>query len=516
MDEYDVKARNKGKGNSVFIISLVIVAAIAIWGIISPKSMGKVGDSVFVALTKNFGWLYLMAMFLFVVFMLYLAFSKYGSIRLGKDTDRPEHKNISWFAMLFSAGMGIGLVFYSVAEPLNHYINPDGMAGGTAEAADFAMFASFFHWGLHPWVSYCVIALPLAYMQYRKNKPGLISSIFIPLLGEKRVNGPIGKTIDILAIFATVAGVATSLGLGVMQINSGLNYVFGIPDNLTVQVIITIVLTIIFVGTAVAGIEKGISKLSDMNVVICAVLMIIVLIVGPTVTILNGFTNGMGQYISGLISESLRISTFGDNGWIEGWRIFYWAWWIAWAPFVGMFIARISKGRTIREFIVGVTMIPALGSCLWFAIFGATSIDLGPELAKKAIEKTETAYFVVMEQMPLGTIISVITIVLLCTFFTTSANSATFVLGMLSSKGDLNPSTGMKIIWGVLQAAIALALMFAGGLNMLQTISIVAAFPFAFVMIAGCVSLLKALGKEKPKELPAKPDEPVVQPKAAT
>ena len=254
---------------------------------------------------------------------------------------------------------------------------------------------------------------------------------------------------------------------------------------------------------------------------ICGILMLIMLFVGPTVLILNSFTNGLGQYVSSLISESLRINSFGDNSWIDSGRIFYWAWWIAWAPFVGMFIARISKGRTIREFIVGVTVVPALGSCLWFAIFGSTSINLGAEIAEKAVAVKEMAYFVVMENIPFGTIISVITIVLLCTFFTTSANSATFVLGMLSSKGNLNPSNRMKIIWGLLQSLIALALMMAGGLNMLQTISIVAAFPFAFVMVAGCISLVKALKKEKvePKMLvkaEEKVEDHAIQPDTAT
>lgn len=484
----------KIKSNPVLPISLIFVLAIALWGIISPKTMGAAGDAIFVQLTQKFGWFYLISMFVFVAFMLFMAVSKYSHIRLGDDSDRPEHSNVSWFAMLFSAGMGIGLVFWGVAEPLNHYLFPDhGISGGTTESAEFAMFGSFFHWGIHPWANYCIIALPLAYMQFRKKKPGLISSIFIPLIGEERVNGPIGKTIDILAIFATVAGVATSLGMGVLQINSGLNYMFNVPVNTTVQIVIIAVMTVIFVGTAVAGIEKGIKKLADLNIVICVILMIILLVVGPTVAILNALTNGLGEYVSGIISESLRISGFGENNWIDSWRIFYWAWWIAWAPFVGMFIARISKGRTIREFVLGVTIVPALGSCVWFAIFGTTSIKMGPELAAKAVEVTETAYFIVMEQLPLGTVISVITLVLLCTFFTTSANSATFVLGMLSTNGDLDPRNSVKIMWGVVQSLIALALILAGGLSMLQTISIVAAFPFAFVMLFACWSLMKAL-----------------------
>lgn len=485
------------KGNDVFFISLIIVGAIALWGIVAPDSMGSVAGFLFDKLTTNFGWFYLITMFFFVVFMLYLVFSKYGDIRLGKDSDRPEYSYISWFAMLFSAGMGIGLVFWGVAEPLNHFMSPDGIEPATAAAADFAIFGSFFHWGIHPWANYCVIALPLTYMQFRKDKPGLISSIFIPLIGEERVKGPIGKAIDILAVFATVAGVATSLGLGALQINSGLEFLFGIPSNIQVQTVIIVVVTALFMLSAISGLDKGIKILSNTNVAICAILMVLVFILGPTITILNALTNGLGAYVSGLISESFRTNAFGDNGWINSWRIFYWAWWIAWAPFVGMFIARISKGRTIKEFILGVTILPALGSCVWFAIFGATGISMGPEVAAKAISVTETAYFVVMENLPGGSVISMITVVLLCTFFITSADSATFVLGMLTSNGDLNPTTKKKATWGIVQALMALALMLAGGLGVLQTGSIVAAFPFAFVMIFACFSLLKALKGEK-------------------
>ncbi len=484
---------------SVSWISLSIVAAVALWGIISPASMGAVGDYLFAEMTSNFGWLYLIAMFSFVCFSVFLGFSKYGKIRLGKDTDRPEHSNISWFAMLFSAGMGVGLVFWGVAEPLNYYLAPDGMMGATQEAAEFAIASSMFHWGVHPWAAYCIIALPLAYMQFRKNKPGLISSIFIPLLGEERVKGWIGKTIDILAIFATVCGVGgTSLGLGVLQLNSGLNYLFGVPVSSFVQIIIIIVLTALFITSAVTGINKGIKFLSNANVAICGLLMLAVLILGPTLLIANSFTNGIGQFASSIISESLRIPAFGDTTWVYTWRIFYWAWWIAWAPFTGVFIARISKGRTIREFVAGVTLFPALGSCAWFAIFGATGISMGPEVAEAAIQTTETAFFVVMENLPFGFIISVVTIILLCTFFVTSANSATFVLGMLSSNGDLNPSAHVKVMWGILQSMLAVALLLAGGLPMLQTMSIVAAFPFLFIMILIMLSTVKALKQDSP------------------
>lgn len=499
------------KFNSVFIISLIIVAFFTIWGIVSPGSFGEVANSAFSFLTEKFGWFYLVAMFSFVVFVLVIALSKYGDIRLGPDDSRPEHSNISWFAMLFSAGMGIGLVFWGVAEPLNHFLSPgnSGILPGTAEAADFSILSSFFHWGLHPWANYTIIALPLAYMQFRKNKPGLISSIFIPLLGEKKVKGPIGKMVDILAIFATVAGVATSLGLGVLQINSGMNYLFGTPINNSVGLIIIVVVTALFMTSAITGIDKGIKFLSNANIALAGILMILTFFLGPTLKIINSLVNGIGQYLFRLIPESFAISAFGDNSWTGAWRIFYWAWWIAWAPFVGIFIARISRGRTIREFITGVTVIPALGSAVWFAIFGATGLNLGEKIAEEAVKVTETAFFVVMKEVPWGNVISGVAVILLCTFFVTSADSATFVLGMLSSHGDLNPKVSIKVIWGFIQSGMAYALLLAGGLQVLQTASIVAAFPFAIVMIFAMLSFVKALKKEPYKEQIKEAEEPV-------
>lgn len=486
----------KKKDNKVYTISLVVVIVFALWGIIGPSSFGKVADNAFNFLTEKFGWFYLMAMFFFVVFVFFLAFSKYGKIKLGDDNSKPDYSNISWFAMLFSAGMGIGLVFWGVAEPLNHFVNPIGVQAGTQAAADFSMIQSFVHWGIHPWANYAVVALPLAYMQFRKNKPALISSIFIPLIGEDRVNGPIGNFIDILAIFATVAGVATSLGLGVLQINSGLNYLFGIPINNLIQIIIIATVTILFMVSAITGLDKGILYLSNANITLAGILMLLTFILGPTLAIVNNFTNSFGGFLSGFISNSFAINSFSDNSWFGGWRIFYWAWWIAWAPFVGSFIARISKGRTIREFVFGVTLVPALGSFLWFAIFGTTGMSFGMDVATEAIKVTETAFFVVMENVPLGSIISFVTVILLSTFFITSADSATFVLGMMSKNGDLNPDTRTKLIWGSIQSMLAFALMFSGGLQALQTSSIVAVFPFAMVMILGSFSFIKILRTE--------------------
>jgi len=482
---------------------LIITAVIAVWSIFFKDSFTSLSDKIFSILTVDFGWSYLVSMTAFVGFCTFIAFSKYGKIKLGPDDSKPEYNTISWFAMLFGAGMGVGLVFWGVAEPLSHFIAPMGLEPGTAEAADFAMKTSFMHWGIHPWANYCIIGLALAYFQFRKGKPGLISSIFEPLIGEKGVKGPIGKTIDILAIFATVAGVTTSLGLGVLQINSGINYLFGIPETLLIQIIIIVIFSVIYIWSAVAGIEKGIKIVSDINLYLAFGLMVVAVIIGPNLNMINSFVNGLGQYIGNFVSDSLYTNTYGDNSWVNAWRIFYWAWWIAWAPFVGAFIARISKGRTIKEFIFGVVLAPAIGSMIWFAIFGSLGINLGiegtlsTEVMTKIVSSPETALFIVMENYPLGKILSIISMILVCTFFVTSANSGTFVLSMLSTEGNLNPPNSKKVVWGVVQSLLAIGLLIAGGLKPLQTISIVAAFPFIFIMIFACVSLIKALKKEK-------------------
>lgn len=492
----------KKKDNTVFYISLALSIAIVLWGIVAQENFSSFANSLLNFLTTNFGWSYLISMFIFVIFAIILAFSKYGDIKLGSDDSKPEYSTTSWFGMLFGAGMGIGLVFWGVAEPISHFVSPaPGIESGTLQAANFAMKSSFMHWGFHPWANYSIIGLALAYFQFRKNKPGLISSIFIPLLGEERVNGPIGKLIDILAVFATVAGVATSLGLGTLQINSGLNYLFNIPETKLVQMGIILVITILYIWTAVSGIDKGIKLLGDINLVLAFGLLILTIIVGPTLKVINSFTNGLGQYINSFISDSLHVEAFGDNSWTNSWTIFYWAWWIAWAPFVGTFIARISKGRTIREFIGGVILAPAVVSVIWFAAFGSMGINLvdkiGVEGLAVAANNPSTALFQVFSNYSLSTVLSLVTVVLLCTFFITSANSATFVLGILSSEGDLNPTSKKQFVWGVVQALLATSLLLSGGLQALQTASVAAAFPFIFVMLIAIVSLMKALKEEK-------------------
>lgn len=488
------------KNNKVFGISILIVVAIIIWGIIAPKNFETLGNLAFAFLTGKFGWLYLAVISFFVFFAIFLALSKYGSIKLGPDDSKPDYSTASWFAMLFAAGKGIGLIFWGVTEPLTHFANPPGLTPGTAEAASFATSTSFMHWGFAPWANYSIIGLSLAYFQFRKNKPGLISSIFIPLIGEERAKGFIGKFIDILAVFATVAGVSTSLGLGTMQISGGLNFLFDIPKTLSVQIIIIAVVTVIYIWTAVSGIEKGIKFLSDMGLYIAVGLLLIVVAVGPTTKIFESIVSGFGTHLGGFIQNSLNINAFGDNTWTGKWTIFYWAWWIAWAPFVGTFIARISKGRTIREFIIGVIAAPAAASFLWFGAFGTFGMNIKDKVSLETMKSIasvpETALFEVARHYPLGSIISIITVVLLAIFFISSANSATFVLGMFTSNGNLNPSNSMKVTWGLVQSLFATILIVAGGLNSLQTVSIVAAFPFIFIMIFACISILKALREE--------------------
>ncbi len=484
------------KKNQVFYISFLITMIIVAFGLVAPQPFAKATSAANDFLVNNFGWFYLISMFVFVAFSLGIAFSKYGSIKLGPDDSVPEFSNRSWFAMLFGAGMGIGLVFWGVAEPLNHFMT----FGATETVADFAMKKSFMHWGFHPWAAYAIIGMALGYFQFRKNAPGLISSIFLPILGEKGIKGPVGKMIDIFAVFATVAGIATSLGQGTMQINSGLNFLFHVPTTRLIQIIIIIVLMVIYTWTAVSGIDKGIKLLSDINLILAIAILAGAFLVGPKLLTLNVFTNSIGNYVNDFVKDSFAINPFGDKSWLGSWTIFYWAWWIAWGPFVGTFIARISKGRTIREFVIGVILAPSLVSFIWFSVFGSLGLNLDTNIISKAIETTETALFVVLQQYPLGGIFSIIAICLLGTFFITSANSGIFVLSMFSSDGDMEPANSKKIFWGVIQALLALVLLMTGGLSALQTCSIVAAFPLAIIMLLCCVCLVKELRKEPPKK----------------
>ena len=486
--------------NIVFYVSVLLTSAFIILGIFFTESLSAITNAIFNGTIDYFGWVYLSSALLFVLFSVYLMFSKYGHIRLGKETDKPEFKTISWLAMLFGAGTGVGILFWSVAEPIFHYTNPPTGKGYTEASANLALKYSFFHWGFHPWAIYTVIGLALAFFQFNKKLPASVSSAFYPLLKDK-IYGPIGKTIDILAIFATVFGIATSLGLGAMQISGGLNSLFGIPNTLTVQIIVIAVATILYLISISTGLERGIQYLSNTAMVLSLLIMLLVLVMGPTFTIFKVFFHTMGGYVNDFITMSLNSKPFGDSKWNGSWTLFYWAWWIAWAPFVGLFIARISKGRTIREFVVGVLFVPALGTFAWFSIFGGSALhiiyNLGQEkLAQLVTSNVDLAMFTFFDYLPASSLLSIVGFAVVLIYYITVADSSTYVLGMLSENGNLNPSNRIKFTWGIIQSMVAAVLLLAGGLQVLQTASIAAAFPFAIIMVLMCWSLYKALKNE--------------------
>lgn len=481
------------KNERVFIGTFMVIFIILLTALTNKTKFEKVANITLNSIITNFGFLYLLIVLAVGIFCLFLCFSRYGDIRLGPDNSKPEYSNISWFSMLFSAGMGVGLVFFGVAEPLAHYVNPAfNIASGSKQAISFAFRTSFFHWGFHPWGIYSFLALGMAYFQFRKKEKGLISSVFSPLLKNNKYKEGIKDIIDTIAVLATITGVATTLGLGTLQINSGLNHLFNVPKTLGVQTIIIIVVTIIFMASALGSLDKGIKLLSNLNMLFAALLLLVVICLGPTISIFNVFAENLGDYLNNILKLSLRTNSFGDKTWMSTWTIFYWSTWVAWTPFVGTFIARISKGRTIREFVIGVIIIPSLVSFIWFSAFGTLGINLGLDIARVAIENTETALFVVFSHYRYGFIMSIVAILLIGSFFVTSADSATYVLGMMTSKGDLNPPKSKKFIWGLAQSLLALALIFAGGLNMLKTASIIIAFPLLLLFPIMIFSLIMA------------------------
>ncbi len=492
--------RKKNK-QYVFYISAAVSLFIVLAGALHEKAFAEKTNFLLNFISENFAWAYLTLMLAFVIFCLWLAFGRFGSIRLGPDDCEPEHSSLSWFAMLFCAGMGVGLVFWGISEPLSHYASPAaGIQPGSEAAAEFAIRSSFMHWGVHPWAAYGVVGIGLAYFQFRKNSPGLISSLFTPMLGEKGVQGPAGKAIDIFSAIVTVAGVAASLGMGTLQICAGLNYLYGLPNNATIWLTVIIIICGIYLTSAVSGLNKGMKLLSNFNLILAGIFVAAAFLLGPSGRILEILTSGVGDYAAHFVTDSLGLAPFGDNSWVLNWRVFYWAWWISWAPFVGVFIARISKGRTIREFVLGVIAVPSAASILWFSVFGGVALDAAQAFPLDELRKIaavpETALFAVLSEYPLGTLLSITAIILLLTFFITSGDSATFVLGMLTDGGNTNPPNHKKIAWGILQAAIAYVLLITGGIKSLQIASIVAAFPFAFIMALICVNLIKELKKE--------------------
>lgn len=495
-------ASEKSKSNIVLYVSMVISIVITAYGLLFGEEMSKIAGFLMQNLTKYFGWFYLLLVAAFVVFNFWMAFGRYGKVVLGPDGSKPEFSDFSWFAMLFGSGMGIGIIFFGFAEPITHFAKPPfGLEPGSEAAAQFSMLASFMHWALHPWACFGAMGLGLAYFQFRKGYPGLISTLFIPLIGKERVAGPIGKLIDIVAVIATILGVCTSLGLGTMQINGGLSYLLGIPNTPMSWAIIVVAIALLYIWTAVSGVDSGIKLIGNINLWLAMFLLVACFIVGPTLLDLKIMTNTLGMYFQNIIFESFKMNIFESNDWTGSWRIFYWAWWLAWAPFVGTFIARISKGRTIREFVLGVMIIPSIIAVLWFSVMGGLGLNLinvvGLDTLIEYASSPETSFVNILQHYPFSTILDIIVVCLVVTFFVTSANSATYVLGMLTDNGAMFPEKKKLLMWGILQAIMAYALMLSGGLTALQTASIAGAFPFLFVMIGGCAGLVKALAQEK-------------------
>jgi len=486
----------------VFGITAGLSIAFVAWGIVDAASLASASSAGLRWVVGDTGWLFATAATGFVFFVLYLAGSRYGSIPLGGDGEAPEFSTVSWVAMMFSAGMGIGLMFYGAAEPLAHFITPPPGTGepGNANAIRTAMATTLFHWGLHPWAIYAVVGVAIAYSVFRKGRPLTISAVFEPLFGTRQTYGPGGKIIDIFAIFATLFGSATSLGLGALQIAHGMNLVGWVGDmgnDLLVGIIV--VLSICFILSAVSGVEKGIQWLSNINMVLAVLLALFVFVVGPTVFILNLLPTTLGTYLQNLMDMSARTGVSGGAAqeWLAGWTIFYWAWWVSWTPFVGMFIARISKGRTIRQFVTGVLLLPSLVSLIWFAIFGGAAIHAEQNGAKlSAIESAEGTLFGLLDTMPLATVTSVLVMVLVAIFFVSGADAASIVMGTLSENGTLEPRKPTVVFWGLATGAVAAIMLISGGedaLNGLQTITIIAGLPFMVIMILMAVALLRDL-----------------------
>ncbi len=506
-EEHPARSGHVPLDKVTFGVAAVLVLAFLVWGAIDSDAMTSGTGEVLAWLTDSFGWMFVLVSAAFLLFSGYLAMTRYGNIKLGPDDSTPEFSTFSWVSMMFATGMGIGLMFWGVAEPLTYLtatdegsIPPGRAEAGTPEAARTAMEYAFFHWGLHPWSMYAVIGLAIGYFAYRKGAGNLVSGAFGPLLGRRATEGP-GKAIDIIAIFATLFGSATSLGLGALQITGGLDDVFGSGNSKWVTVAVIAVLTSCFVASAVTGVEKGVQFLSNANAVAAVVLVFFLFVVGPTVFIMSTFTESLGGYLTHLPAMSFRTGAFGGDAFISGWTIFYWAWWVSWTPFVGMFIARISKGRTIRQFVVYVIAVPSLVSFVWFSIMAGSAFDvqlsgvsdLGGVLAE---EGTESALFTMLREYPLASVTVVLAVFLIAIFFITGADSASIVMGMLSQHGEEEPMRWLVVFWGVAQGAVASILLWSGGLGALQTLVIIVAGPFMLVIVAMCVSLMKSLRAE--------------------
>ena len=493
--------QGKLRFNAVFFISLVIVAGIGTWGLIDPDAMGGAAQSITNYLLTNVSWFWLLLCSGFVILAGYLAFGPYGSVRLGRDDERPEFSTASWIAMLFAGGMGAGLLFWGVAEPMYHYYDPPSMPGETPAAARTAMVITNLHWGFHAWSIYGVCALVIAYFTFRRGLPSAISTP-IRVLFPGRAGAPMGVVADVLGVLAVVFGLAGSLTMGTLQVRGGLDAVFGTGLTMNVSFAIMGTLFVCYMLSATTGVDKGIKILSNLNMVIAILLMVFVLVFGPTAFILETFVNTVGDYVSSLPQMSFRLFPYEQLGeWTGAWTLTYLIWWLAWGPFVGIFIARISRGRTIREFCVGVILVPTVFSLLWFSVFGGTGMYIelfgSGGLAELVFADTTSALFVFLSYFPLSDLLGATAILLVFIFLVTSADSGTFVLSMMTADGDLNPPLAHKMVWGVLIAVLTVGTLISGSVFVARAMAVIGALPFSVILMLQIVSLLREIRVER-------------------
>ncbi|MGO4999327.1 BCCT family transporter [Oceanisphaera sp. W20_SRM_FM3] len=482
----------------VFLPAVVIIVLMVVGTMSNPELAGEVFADILSYFTKTFGWFYMLAVAIFLVFIVSVAFSKWGNIKLGPDHAQPEYSFVAWFAMLFSAGYGIALLFFGVAEPVLHYASPPSGPALTVDAAKQAMQIAFFHWGFHIWAIYGLVGLSLAYFAFRHGLPLSMRSTLYPLIGDK-IYGPMGHTVDVFAILGTLFGIATTLGLSVAQINAGLNYLWpSIPVNTTVQIIAIVAISALAILSVVAGMDKGVKRLSMLNMALAISLMVFVFAVGPTVFILNTFMQNTGSYLSNIVERTFNLQAYTSSDWIGNWTLFIFGWTIAWAPFVGLFIAKISRGRTIRQFVVGVMVVPTVFTFLWFSVFGDTALHLimvdgYTSLIDDVQADQAIALFKLLEHLPLTSIVSFIAVILIITFFVTSSDSGSLVIDSLASGGIAHTPAWQRVFWASTEGIVAAALLLAGGLSALQTATIVSALPFAIIMLIAMVGMWRAL-----------------------
>ncbi len=481
----------------VFVSASLIILGLLLFALVAPEFANTTFGSLQSGLIDNAGWFYVLSVAIVLVVTLYLGISRFGEIRLGPDHAQPAYSLPTWLAMLFSAGMGIGLMFFGVAEPLMHYLAPPTATPDTIQAVKEAMKMSFFHWGLHGWAIYAMVALILAYFSFRHNLPLTLRSALYPFIGDK-IYGWRGHLVDVFAVAGTIFGVATSLGFGSAQVNAGLAYLFGLDTSTTAQIIIMFAITLCALISVSTGLDKGIRRLSEANMILAVLLLLFVLVLGPSVFLLKAFVQNSGDYVADIVRNTFNLFAYEKTDWIGGWTLFYWGWWLAWAPFVGLFIARISKGRTIREFVLGVLFVPTLFTMLWMTVFGNSAIhfvsDLGVnQLAEMVNADASVGIFVFLEQFPFTQLLSTLAVIMVVIFFVTSCDSGAMVVDMLCSFGNNDTPLWQRAYWVLMIGFVSMILLFAGGLSALQTLTIASAFPFAIILLMSMTGLMKSL-----------------------